>query len=196
MSLAVESKDVLRDQVRQSLKRVPGTLDRARLLYFDRPSYALSGKHENEFDIKRAVAARYGIPFRSVVFAGSSQLGFSAVKDTSFEIGRSDLDVACIDAKLYMEFWQIVVSSTRSFQDEYKFSKPEHMVKMKDHILRRGMILLDFLPRCARRTAEMAFQDELRAQYRHIFGRVSIAVYMNESSFCWKQSQSINAVMG
>tara|TARA_R110002124_G_scaffold9500_4_gene48707 strand:- start:1525 stop:2151 length:627 start_codon:yes stop_codon:yes gene_type:complete len=190
------SKDQIRSGVRQSLAGVSGVIDRARHLYLDRQSFALADKHQNEFAIKSKVAERYKIAFRSVVFTGSSQLGFSPVKDTMYEVGRSDLDIACIDAKLYIEFWEAAVGASGAFSDQSKFGSAEKLSRFKDQISRRGMILVDFMPKSTLKSAEIAFQDELSRNYRRFFGRVSIAIYMNEYAFCWKQSSAINALMG
>lgn len=196
MEALTTPKDGLRADVRNSLSGVNGVIPRARHLYLDRPSFALADKHQSEFSIKSQVAERYKIAFRSVVFTGSSQLGFSPVKDTLFEVGRSDLDIACIDSQLYMRFWESAAKASSAFSDQSKFGSPENLTRFKDQISRRAMILIDFMPKCAMKSSERAFQDELSRNNRRYFGRVSIAIYMNEYAFCWKQASAINALMG
>lgn len=183
--------DERRTELQNLLLPYRDPVSKARRAFFDKPSFALDGKQETEFRIKRAVADRYGIPFRSVVFTGSAQLGFSAYKDTAFIAGDSDLDVACIDSRIYQYFWTGILKVTRAFSDESQFIDPEHAARLKDAMLRRGMILLDFLPKSADRTKERAFFDELTLTYRDYFGRVSLAVYMNEEAFCWKQASAL-----
>jgi hypothetical protein len=188
------------DQRREAAAKIVGQYNdatsRARRLYFDQGSFAFTGKQEGEFRIKSDIAARYSMQFRSVVFTGSSQLGFSPHKDRLFVPGRSDLDVACIDSNLYQRMWSVISRVTYGFSDMSKFVNEYHAESMKDHILKRGMILFDFLPSCRERTSELAFLDDVGRPYRSIFGRVSLAVYMSEHAFCWKQQSAISSILG
>lgn len=188
--------DELREQLRRSLSPYDDVVTQVRRAYFDLPSFALTDKHEVEFDIKRSVADRYSIPFRSVVFTGSAQLGFSPQKDTEFRQGSSDLDIACIDGRLFQEVWQSVLTITRAFTDLSSFDNTGHADQLRDQILRRGMILFDFMPRSPQRSTEQAFLDGLSRRYRTHFGRVSLAVYMSEWNFCWKQVSALSTVLG
>ena len=128
--------DECRDALRTVLSGHNDVVSRARRAYFDRPSYALSDKHDVEFEIKSQIANRFEIPFRSVVFSGSAQLGFSPQQDTLFRPGGSDLDIACIDANLYQKVWQIVIARTRGFKDKSVFLNQDHADRMADHLLK------------------------------------------------------------
>jgi hypothetical protein len=187
--------DGRREEARALLATQRDAVSRARRLYFDRTSFALDRKHDTEFEIKSAVANRYGVPFRSVVFAGSAQLGFSPQKDTLFVQGQSDLDVAVVDSGLFQRFWQIIWRVTLAFNDESRFKKG-HAAKLRDQILRRGMILIDHMPWCPERTDEVSFMDDLGREHRSQFGRVSLAVYVNEYAFCWKQASVLSSILG
>jgi len=169
---------------------------RVKRAYFDRPSMALKDKHDIEFDIKAAVSDRYKVPFRSVVFTGSAQLGFSPHKDTEFAVGKSDLDIAVIDGRLYQEVWEVVLRRSDGFNNLSAFHSEEHRRNIQTHMLKRAMILLDFMPRCEERSREQLFLDQLSVKYRRIFGRVSLAVYMSEAAFCRKQVSALSNVMG
>jgi hypothetical protein len=184
-----------RDDLRAALLKQGDVVNQVRRAYFDRPSFALSDKHDVEFEIKKRVANRYSIPFRSVVFAGSAQLGFSPQQDTLFRPGQSDLDIACIDSGLYQKVWQ-VMTRTRALKDLSGFLNKEHSDRMADHLLRRGMILLDFMPNCPERNEELTFFDQLGREHRRLFNRVSLALYMNEWAFCWKQASALSTVIG
>src|SRR4051812_39519015 len=118
--------DECRTALRSALSGQNDVISQVRRAYFDRPSYALSDKHDVEFEIKKRVANRYSIPFRSVVFAGSAQLGFSPQQDTLFRPGGSDLDIACIDAGLYQRVWQVIIRRTRAFNDLSGFRNQDH----------------------------------------------------------------------
>lgn len=188
--------DERRDDLRATLQSYPDVVTRVRRAYFDRASFALADKHDVEFEIKHLVADRYGIPFRSVVFTGSAQLGFSPQKDTEFQPGSSDLDIACIDARLFQEVWQSLLTATRAFSDLSGFSSTRHADRLRDQLLRRSMILFDYLPRSRIRTEEQRFLDGLSRRFRSHFGRISLAVYMNEWAFCWKQDSALSTILG
>jgi hypothetical protein len=190
------SVDELREELREALKPYRDATTQVRRAYFDRPSFALAGKHEVEFEIKRLVADRYRIPFRSVVFTGSAQLGFSPQKDTEFKQGSSDLDIACIDARLFQDVWQSLLNVTRAFSDLSGFNSYQHAERLRDQILRRSMILFDYLPRSRERAEEQRFLDGLSQRFRGNFGRISMAVYMNEWAFCWKQQSALGTILG
>jgi hypothetical protein len=172
------------------------TVSRVRQAYFEQRSMALADKHEVEFQIKGSVSDHYRVPFRSVVFTGSAQLGFSPHKDTAFSVGASDLDVAVIDNRLYQDVWAIVLRVTNAFNDLSSFHSSEHADQIKNHMLRRGMILLDFMPKCLERSREQAYLDQLSQRYRRIFGRISLAIYMNETAFCIKQASALSNILG
>ncbi|NEI67988.1 hypothetical protein GR212_00270 [Rhizobium lusitanum] len=188
--------DARRNALVTAVKAQRDAVSRARKIYFDTSSYALEGKHDVEFEIKKAIADKYGIAFRSVVFSGSAQLGFSPYKDTSFVPGRSDLDVACIDSSLFQYYWSLVLRVTKAFNDESVWVGTDHSAKLKSHLLKRGMILLDYLPRCPERTKDMAFLDDISRVYRAQFNRISLAIYINEAAFCWKQASALANIIG
>jgi hypothetical protein len=188
--------DERRNSLKNSLLPYNDVVTKVRKAYLDRPSAALAGKHEIEFEIKRLVSDRYSVPFRSVVFTGSAQLGFSPHKDTEFELGKSDLDVACIDIHLYQKVWEVILSVTKGFNDLSKFQNTKHASLLQNHMLKRGMILLDYMPNCQERTKEREFLDSLSRPYRRMFTRVSLAIYMNEWAFCWKQESALANILG
>lgn len=190
------SLEARRDEVQKLIASYGDTLSKARRIYLDRPSFALADKHSLEFEIKSAISDRYHVPFRSVVFTGSAHLGFSPQKDTEFKIGESDLDVACISSDVYLEFWKEILKVSRGFSDSSVFISQENMDRLKNHILRRGMILLDYMPKCKLRTEETRFMDGLGRKYSKLFGRVSIAFYVSEDAFCRKQFSALTEIMG
>lgn len=192
----MDAADQLRNQLRSSLQGYRDRTTQAKRAYFDLPSHALEGKQEVEFSIKKAVSDRYKVPFRSVVFTGSAQLGFSPTKDTLFVKGSSDLDVACIDTGLFQTVWLEILDATDNFSDQSLYTSRNHGELLTSQILRRGMILMDYLPRCSRRTIDASFWSSINSRYKEYFGRVSLAIYINEEAFCRKQSAALDAVLG
>ena len=192
----MDAADQLREQLRSSLRGYGDRDTQAKRAYFDLPSYALGDKQAVEFSIKKSVSDRYRVPFRSIVFTGSAQLGFSPTKDSLFVKGRSDLDLACIDSGLYQEIWLEIVSATDNFKDRSVYVSTDHIEKLQSQILRRGMILMDYLPLCSRRTIDASFWGGLTSRHKEYFARVSLAVYISEEAFCRKQAAALDAVLG
>lgn len=185
-----------KDEIRKIIRAHRDPRSQARRVYLDRPSFAMADKHDIEFEIKSKIADRYKIPFRSVIFTGSAHLGFSPQKDTEFEVGVSDLDVAAVSSDIYLHFWHEILRVSRGFTDESVFSRAHHIERLKDHILRRGMILLDYMPNCTLKTSEMSFLDALGRRYNLLFGRIALAFYLSEEAFCYKQRSALIEIMG
>lgn len=171
---------------------------RARRLFVEERAAALAQSREEEYTIKTNISEHFNIEYSSVCFTGSSQLGFSVHKNKLFEPATSDLDVACIDPELYHRAWADIVSTTRAFTDLTPFSgyQDRDIERLKDNILRRAMIRIKLMPR-SRMSADWSdFQNKLGRQHAKLFGGISIAIYMNEYAFCWKQGSSLTKLFG
>lgn len=166
---------------------------RARRIFIEERAAALVNMREKEYIIKSAVSQHFSVPYTSICFAGSAQLGFSTYKNRLFKTASSDLDVACIDMGLFERAWVDVVSTTRAFTDETKFSGLDNyeVQRFKEGILRRGMIMVELMPRSDMSLRWQAFQQRLSRTYTDVFGKISCAIYMSEYAFCWKQDSSI-----
>lgn len=168
---------------------------RARRLFVEDRAISLEEHREQEFEIRLAVSDYFSIPHGSVCFCGSTQLGFSPHKNTLFQIGVSDLDIACIDSELYQYAWTDIVHSTRAFTDQTKFRNSHSMALLKDQMLRRGMINIDLMPRSDLHSKWTEFCSELSRKHMKLFGKIGIAIYMSEYAFCWKQDSVISALV-
>jgi hypothetical protein len=170
---------------------------RARRLYIEERAAALASHRENEYQIKTDISSRFSVPYASVAFCGSSQLGFSIHKDRLFAPTISDLDVACIDSQLYNQAWADIAKTTRAFTDLTPFSgRPtDHIDKLKNDILRRAMIRVDLMPRSSLSQGWRDFVNTLSRKHAALFGRVSIAIYMSEYAFCWKQDTVLSSLI-
>ncbi|WP_173975954.1 hypothetical protein [Magnetospirillum sp. LM-5] len=185
------------ESLKKSLREI-GTLyrsrlDRARRLFIEERACALKGLRDVEYSVKQDVAQFFRISYASVCFTGSAQLGFSILKNKMFQPGISDLDVACVSADLFQDSWTDVITSTRAFTDETKFSglSRDEIDLFKQSILRRGMIRVSLMPRSEISREWQGFEQKLTRKYAPYFGEISIAVYMNEYAFCWKQDAAL-----
>lgn len=187
----------LKARVRAMGARFPDREQRARRLFVEERAASLHFERDREFAIRTAISGFFGVPYSAVAFAGSAQLGFSVHKDRLFEPGVSDLDAACVDVGLFQRAWIDVIEATRSFTDATPFGRrPSSEIKLfKDQILRRGMIRLDAMPRSTLSLEWNAFMERVGRDHAAMFQRVSLAIYMNEYAFCWKQDSALTTLM-
>lgn len=171
---------------------------RAQRLYLEEPSFCLGRQRDLEFSLKRDTAEYLGVSYRSVVFAGSAQLGFSPAKGTDFRLGESDLDLAAIDGTLFQELLEHCINNTRSFSDLRGFTQrggQSSADRLREYITRRGMIPISYLPSSDRVQRIEQFLSSLSERCYGIFGGVTLAVYMSEAMFCWKQDSGIRQLL-
>lgn len=177
--------------------KYPDRLSRSRRLFLEERAAALMALRDVEYAIKERVAAYFDIKYAEVAFAGSAQVGFSPHKNRLFIPGNSDLDVACVSANLFQKGWSDTVSATRAFTDLTAFSgmSGDEIERFKEGILRRGMIRVEIMPRSKISLEWKDFESLLTRSYPAIFRSVSVAIYLNEYAFCWKQDSAIAAIL-
>jgi hypothetical protein len=187
----------LKQAVRAISARYADREQRARRLYIEERAASLHLDREREFRIRTDISEYFGVSYSAVAFAGSAQLGFSIHKNTMFEPTVSDLDAACIDAGLFQKAWVDVVSSTRGFTDPTPFGRrgEEKIARFKEQILKRGMIKIDALPLSDLSREWSHFEGVLSRRHTSIFRRITLAIYMNEYAFCWKQDSSLSLLV-
>ncbi len=185
--------NILKDKVKVLCGQHKERYDKVRRLFIEERAYALKDNRNVEYEIKKEISEYFGISYSSVSFTGSAQLGFSVHKDKLFLQGESDLDVACIDIGLYQECWIDIVDSTKAFTDFTNFSFPQRdkIDQLKDAILRRGVIRIQLLPKSKLSLRLKDFESRLSRRYIEYFNGISVAIYMNEYAFCWKQDSSL-----
>ena len=187
----------LKDAVRKIGRNYPDRFHRARRLFVEERPAALAQSREIEYEIKSTISEELKVPYSSVCFSGSSQLGFSVHKDRLFELASSDLDIACVNGSLYQHAWSDIMATTRAFTDITPFTGYTwyDIERLKDNILRRGMIKIDLMPRSKLSNGWRDFQNKLGRRYVEFFGSISIAIYMSEYAFCWKQDTSLTQLI-
>jgi hypothetical protein len=196
--LEKEQNELRKADAKELLKRYKDRLTRSQRMYLGEPAAALVQHRDVEFQLKRETAEFFCIPFRRVAFAGSAQLGFSVVKDRPFVEKESDLDVACISSELFQKAWVDVIEATQAFSNNSVFGglRTEDIELFKSSILRRGMIRIEIMPKTTLAETWRAFESVLTMKNRHIFKKVSVAIYINEYAFCWKQDSVLSKLIG
>jgi hypothetical protein len=170
---------------------------RARRLFIEERAVALRNDRDREFSIRSEISRYFDSPHSSVAFCGSAQLGFSVPKNDLFRPGLSDLDAAIVSPNVYQRAWKDIVDTTRAFTDDTAFGSSRHreIELFKDQILRRGMIRIQAMPISPLSSAWKTFEGQLSRAHTTVFKSISIAIYMNEYAFCWKQDSAIAALM-
>jgi hypothetical protein len=193
-----DSLDRLKLEIREIGAKYSDRLDRSRRIYIENRARALHSSRDIEYAVKGEISKYFAIDYSDICFCGSAQLGFSVYKDRLFVPQTSDLDVACVNTNLFQNAWVDVISASRAFSDYTVFAglSPNEIDTFKDQILRRGMIRIKLMPRSLQSTRWRQFEDRTSRRYAATFGSVSIAIYMNEYAFCWKQDAALNELMG
>lgn len=165
---------------------------RATRVYLEEPSFCLGRNRDIEFVIKTSVAKGLGVSYRSIVIAGSAQLGFSPYTGRPFAKGESDLDLAIIDARLFGVMLELCINVTKAFTQRGGIEAAE---RLRDYITRRGMIMVKNMPACKWVVQAERVLAQASATGANAFSEVNLAVYMSESLFAWKQHSGLNHLL-
>lgn len=185
--------DNLKNVVRSLSARYGNREARSRRLFMEERAASMHFDREREFSIKTDISENFSVPYSAISFCGSAQLGFSIHKDRLFNPGVSDLDAAVVDVDLFQLAWRDVIDTTRSFTDMTPFGHrgPEQIEAFQQQILRRGMIRVDAMPQSVKSQEWSQFQGTISRKHTLLFKRITIAIYMNEYAFCWKQDSAL-----
>jgi hypothetical protein len=185
--------DLIKSKIIEKCHAYKDRLDRSRRLFIEDRSEALKDHREIEYHIKKEVSSFFNVNYSSISFTGSAQLGYSIHKNKLFTRRESDLDIACIDINLYQRVWIDIIQTTSAFTNETKFSglKDSEIQWFKDSILRRGMVLVRYLPRSPLSLEYQSFEQSMSRKYNNHFSNISVAIYINEYAFCWKQDSCL-----
>jgi hypothetical protein len=170
----------------------------ARKLYLSFPTCNVATEPEVEYEIRNKYANSYDVPLSCVQLIGSGKTGFSLVKNTEFTPGRSDLDLAVIDQRLFARLWEEAHQASNGFEPN-RFTDPvidgQAIVggahrRFLDY-LARGIIAPDFLPSGSLRQRLIGNADRISGQYRNYFKKTSAFFYASEYFFQLKQQDAI-----
>jgi hypothetical protein len=198
LELISVSIDDLKKAVLEIGSRFQDREERARRLFMTERPASLVHDPDRELRIKTKISQNFDIPYSAVSFCGSGQIGFSITKDKLFEPGVSDLDVACINAELFQRAWMDVIHTSRAFSDTSVFGRIslDRVSLFKEQIVKRGMIQIDSMPVSILSRGWKTMQNELSREHNDLYRRVSVAVYINEYAFCWKQDSALSSLLG
>jgi len=174
-------------------RSVGGGLSTSRIamrLFILSPTAAFEGDEEEEFSIIEEISEFASVSVRSIHACGSAKLGFSPRKNTDFRKGESDLDVAIIDADFFTRMMDGMIVATNRYKDLSGFAQGSYSTFSK--YLAKGIFRPDLMPECDLKRKWVGFFDDLSRRNQSRFDKVSAFVYLSDSAFRMKQSESMD----
>lgn len=161
--------------------------------------YAFTNCKELGFQITQEISDFFDINFRSIHFVGSSQLGHSFAKNTPFEEGVSDLDVAIVNSNLYLQYLEKINVVTKSFNSLDKFTNhgllsPNEVAEAFKLALAKGYFRPDYMPVCDDKYIWDKFFNDLSSKYAHKFKKITCGIYVSQAVFNMKQKFILNRI--
>lgn len=179
-----------KEQIKNHLEQDTDFEKIVRMFYLVHPTCAFSEDYEKADEILNEVSDFFKIPINDIVVCGSAKLGFSLVKQTIFEKGRSDLDLAILNRDCYFSIFDEVLKSTMNYSKRNMFSGNNY--DKYTSAVSKGMINYKFLPRIERRTKLLTFFDMISIKYRNYFSTITCCFYASEFAFKQKQINGLN----
>jgi len=165
----------------------------ARKLYLSYSTEIFKENEDAEFYIKNSISKEFDIPFSSIQIVGSSKTGFSFFKDTLFEPGKSDLDIAVISLPLFNKFCEISHKETEGYSNlsNFPFFKGRRTDKQFRRSLGNGFVNPFFMPNCEIKSKWLDFFNNLSNGYFELFKNINGGIYSSEYFFEYKQADCI-----
>lgn len=171
----------------------------ARQLYFLAPSHAFEGNYELQLRLYERICEFLSLPLSAIRLVGSGHTGFSLVKNTVFDKENSDLDVAIVDASLYLELFELAFDVTSGWRDISKF--PGRGLQQQNNresflkYLRKGVIRPDLMPASPRKAEWSNFFGQLADDYSKFCNGISAGIYARELFMAAKQESAIKTYL-
>lgn len=167
-------------------------LEIVRKVYLTYPTKAFIDNEEKQFDILNEISIFFNIPINHIQVCGSSKVGRSFHKVSTFTPKVSDLDIAIIDPNLFMYYSEIVFKATKGFQSLTKFTstKGNNFNNYTEYIS-RGIFRPDYMPSCQERAAWFKFFNELSLKHKDYFKSINAGIYQSQTFFEFKQVKNI-----
>lgn len=166
----------------------------ARKLYLTYPTNVFVGNEEMQFDIFNKISQFFNIPITSVQVVGSAKTGHSFYKNQSFVKGISDLDIAIVDANLFVQYVDKVFQLTKGFSDRtgfHRFPDGSSSFQSYKEYLSKGIFRPDLMPSGILKAEWRSFFGRLSGKYSDTFKSINAGIYLSQTFFEQKQKQSI-----
>lgn len=142
------------DSIEKSLKEKLSHNEIVRKVYLTFHTSALVDNEEKQYEILNEISQYFKIPINHVQVCGSSKVGQSFHKISTFSPKISDLDIAIIDSNLFLKYSEFVFEVTNGFSKNTKFttSKGNNYLRYT-HYTSRGIFRPDCMSSCPERAS-------------------------------------------
>lgn len=165
-----------------------------RKVYLTYPTMALIGNEEIQYEILNEISCFFNVPIMNIQVAGSAKIGHSLHKGREFIEGESDLDIAIIDQRLFMDYMQKIFEITKGYSDRSKFPFREGVSTDGEYLayLTKGIFRADLMPTCEARKMWNKFFGQLSKRHGKLFKSINAGIYLSQIFFENKQRSAIN----
>jgi len=180
------------ESIEKSLKDKLSLNEIVRKVYLTYPTSALVDKEEKQYEILNEISQHFTIPINHIQVCGSSKVGQSFHKVSTFTPKISDLDIAIIDPNLFLKYSELVFSITKGFQDITKFTSSKgKSFESYTLYISKGIFRPDFMPTCPERVNWFKFFHTLSLKHNDYFKSINAGIYNSQLFFEYKQSTNI-----
>ncbi len=164
-----------------------------RKLYLSYPNSVFKDLEDIEFSLFERMRLHLSVPFSSIKIIGSAKTGFSAFKKHDFDPLRSDIDVAIIDANLFVRCMDLGLSITEGKYAPIHFPMYRGENTRSQYIknLGRGMIRPELMPLGPDRQSWLNFLGTISAEFMKYASEITVAIYISEAAFIQKQTDTV-----
>lgn len=181
----------MRDELCNQIKCGKDPSNVIKNFYIIRHTHSFLDKYEEAENILTNVANFLDIDISSILITGSAKIGFSLVKNTDFLPGKSDLDLAIVDSRLFTKYFDAVLKATEGYTKRNLFNSDE-FYKSYLSCINKGVFHPRYMPNIYEKRRLLSFFSQESSKYRSHFGSISTCFYMSEFSFQNKQVSALN----
>jgi hypothetical protein len=167
----------------------------ARKIYITYPTLAFVGAEEQQYEVLNEISQFFGVPISCIQVAGSAKTGRSFHKQQDFVPGISDLDVAIVDASLFVRYMELVFIKAKGYSDKTGFPVRKGLSTYEEYFryIARGIFRPDLMTVGPERAQWRDFFSKLSDKHTTLFGSISAAIYLSQSFFEYKQRTAIKS---
>lgn len=170
-----------------------------RVFCFDE-CFVFKENRDQGFEILQSIAEHFKVPLRSVHVVGSAQLGYSFMKDRDFVAGDSDLDIAIVHSKMFLEYHELCYKITNKYRNLTVFPRhgnlePSEVATLFRENLAKGYFRPDYMPLSDERREWLQFFERLGDAYVDKFKKITCGIYLSQMFFTSKQEEVIGKIM-
>jgi hypothetical protein len=170
--------------------------NQARAEFLTDEAFYFRDKKEMYLEIKDRIGQALEVPRSMVRICGSAYWGKRYESGADFAPGESDLDVALISERLFVQLISEVRAKTRNFTNLTFFAGQEAPAIFQEYALKKGIVRLDVTPRTDTMLKITTMSANLSKKYLNHFSNINLSVYDTEISFSNKQTGALEKFGG